>query len=134
MRWRRVVLLGLVLTSVWAWSAEAQEGDVVGKQSARLDRGQEVLEQSTKSLWEKGNQQIGDLRSIFIAWMAAIVGVLGALISISRKLGRIETLIKKIKEKEAEENLGREEIKQIIREGVKRALVQEQERMAVAET
>lgn len=156
MRWRRVVLLSLILMAGWAWSVEAQEGYAVGERLARLERGQQALEQSIKDLRAELNQRIndlqvnlsnriddlqinlsnriGDLRNMFIALIAGILGIFGYLVSVSSKLGRIETLLLgKIGEEEAKERVGREEIEQMIREVVKQALAQERERMAVAE-
>ena len=146
MRWKRGVLLSLVLTSVWTWSAEAQEGYAVGERLARLERGQQALEQAIKDLRVELNRRIDDLqvsfnnriddlRNLLIALFAGILGIFGYLVSVSSKLGRIETLLLgKVEEKEGkEERVGRKEIEQMIREGIKQALAQERERRAMAE-
>ena len=152
MRWSRAVLLSFVLMAVWAWSAEAQEGYAVGERLARLERGQQALEQAIKDLRTElnhlrtelnrriddlqvsFNNRLDDLRNLLIALFAGILGIFGYLVSVSSKLGRIETLLLgKVEEKEVKERVGREEIEQMIREAVKQALSQERERTAMAE-
>ena len=186
MRWKGIVLLSLILTAGWACSVEAQEESAVGERLARLERGQQALEQAIKDLRAELNQlraelnqrigdlqislnkriddlhnRLDDLRNILIALIAGMLGIFGYLVSVSHKLGRIETLLlrrgeeegakeslgreeikqvireeiksERIGEEKAKERVGREEIEQMIREGIKQILAQERERTAVAE-